>query len=69
MIAIAMVFTFSERTTYMLLCTVYILIGLALTSTAIELVRIQYADSWKKMQELSTRLHGLSGPLADALKK
>ncbi|XP_035714438.1 TWiK family of potassium channels protein 7 isoform X2 [Folsomia candida] len=58
-----------EKTTYMLLCTIYIMVGLALTSTAIELVRIQYADSWKKMRELSSRLQGLSGPLAESLKK
>ncbi|XP_058798668.1 TWiK family of potassium channels protein 7-like isoform X2 [Phymastichus coffea] len=47
---------------YMLFCTGYILIGLALTSTIIELVRMQYADSWKKLQSLS-------GPLADTLRK
>lgn len=34
----------------MLLCTLYILIGLALTSTIIELVRRQYATSWAKLQ-------------------
>ena len=34
----------------MLLCTVYILVGLAFTSTIIELVRRQYAESWRKMQ-------------------
>lgn len=62
-------FLFTEKTTYMLLCTIYIMVGLALTSTAIELVRIQYADSWKKMRELSSRLQGLSGPLAESLKK
>ncbi|XP_048511396.1 TWiK family of potassium channels protein 7 isoform X2 [Athalia rosae] len=47
---------------YMLLCTLYILVGLALTSTIIELVRRQYAQSWKQLQ-------ALSGPLADALRK
>lgn len=39
-----------EKPNYMLLCTLYILIGLALTSTIIELVRRQYATSWAKLQ-------------------
>ncbi|XP_047989564.1 TWiK family of potassium channels protein 9 [Leguminivora glycinivorella] len=47
---------------YMLLCTLYILIGLALTSTIIELVRRQYARSWQQ-------LRALSGPLADTLRR
>lgn len=34
----------------MLVCTLYILIGLALTSTIIELVRRQYAESWQQMK-------------------
>lgn len=40
----------------------YILIGLALTSTIIELVRRQYAQSWEQLQ-------ALSGPLADTLRR
>lgn len=40
----------AEKPNYMLLCTLYILIGLALTSTIIELVRRQYATSWAKLQ-------------------
>lgn len=47
---------------YMLFCTGYILVGLALTSTIIELVRRQYAHSWRKLQ-------ALSGPLGDTLRK
>lgn len=48
---------------YMLLCTLYILVGLALTSTIIELVRRQYAESWQRLQDLSfadalRRMHG-----------
>ncbi|KAH8238210.1 hypothetical protein KR032_001218 [Drosophila birchii] len=39
-----------KKPNYMLLCTLYILIGLALTSTIIELVRRQYATSWAKLQ-------------------
>lgn len=48
--------------TYTLMCTLYILVGLALTSTIIELVRRQYAQSWRRLQRLS-------GPLAETLRK
>ncbi|XP_075224540.1 TWiK family of potassium channels protein 7 [Lycorma delicatula] len=41
---------------YMLLCTLYILVGLGLTSTIIELVRQQYARSWKRIQALAETL-------------
>ncbi|CAB3236073.1 unnamed protein product [Arctia plantaginis] len=51
-----------KRPKYMLICTLYILIGLALTSTIIELVRRQYARSWQQ-------LRALSGPLADTLRR
>lgn len=44
---------FSEKPNYMLWCMVYILVGLALTSTIIELVRRQYAESWQRIQDLS----------------
>ena len=40
----------------MLLCIIYILVGLAFTSTIIELVRRQYAESWRKMQELRAQI-------------
>jgi hypothetical protein len=33
------IFWFEEKMTYMLVCTIYILVGLAFTSTIIELVR------------------------------
>jgi potassium channel subfamily K protein len=46
-----------------LLCTVYILIGLALTSTIIELVRRQYVQSWQKLQQLKL------GSFADSLRR
>jgi potassium channel subfamily K protein len=46
----------------MLLCTLYILVGLALTSTIIELVRRQYAQSWRQ-------LRALRGPLAENFRK
>ncbi|CAO1376216.1 unnamed protein product [Diamesa serratosioi] len=48
---------------YMLICTLYILIGLAMTSTIIELVRRQYVQSWQKLQQL--RL----GSFADHLRR
>ncbi|XP_067641641.1 TWiK family of potassium channels protein 7 isoform X1 [Eurosta solidaginis] len=51
-----------KKPNYMLLCTLYILVGLALTSTIIELVRRQYATSWAKLQELS-------GPMAETLRR
>ncbi len=40
----------------MLVCMLYILVGLAFTSTIIELVRRQYAESWRKMQELRAQI-------------
>ncbi|XP_046383960.1 TWiK family of potassium channels protein 7-like [Ischnura elegans] len=54
---------------YMLICTLYILVGLALTSTIIELMRRQYAKSWRRMKELSARLQSLSAPLAETLRR
>jgi len=57
-----------EKTTYMMVCTIYILAGLAFTSTIIELVRRQYAESWRKMQELRAQIQAQM-KLADTLKK
>ncbi|XP_003705402.1 TWiK family of potassium channels protein 7 [Megachile rotundata] len=51
-----------KKPKYTLLCTLYILVGLALTSTIIELLRRQYAQSWRRLQRLS-------GPLAETLRK
>uniref|UniRef100_A0A8D8GZK4 TWiK family of potassium channels protein 7 n=1 Tax=Culex pipiens TaxID=7175 RepID=A0A8D8GZK4_CULPI len=51
-----------SKPNYMMLCTLYILVGLALTSTIIELVRRQYAQSWHKLQ-------ALSGSLAETLRR
>jgi hypothetical protein len=47
----------------MMYCTVYILIGLALTSTIIELVRRQYVQSWQKLQQLKL------GSFAESLRR
>ena len=49
----------TAHTTYMLVSIVYILVGLALTTSIIELIRRQYAQSWKKMQALTNRLQGI----------
>lgn len=51
-----------------MLCTIYILVGLAFTTTIIELVRRQYAESWRKMQELRAQIQAQL-KLADTLKK
>nr|XP_045597846.1 TWiK family of potassium channels protein 7-like [Procambarus clarkii] len=56
-------------TSSLLCCTLYIMVGLALTSTVIELVRRQYASSWEHMKQLYTSLHSLTGPLAEAMRK
>ncbi|KAK1129285.1 hypothetical protein K0M31_020413 [Melipona bicolor] len=53
---------YAEKPKYTLLCTLYILVGLALTSTIIELVRRQYAQSWRRLQRLS-------GPLAETIRR
>ena len=52
----AVPFPVPEKTAYMLVCMIYILVGLAFTSTIIELVRRQYAESWRKMQELRAQI-------------
>ena len=46
----------TEKTAYMLICMIYILVGLAFTSTIIELVRRQYNETWRKMQELRAQI-------------
>lgn len=56
-------FPVAAQTTYMLVSIAYILVGLALTTSIIELIRRQYAQSWKKMQELTNRLQGTLYPI------
>ena len=46
----------AENSEYMLVCTLYILVGLALTTTIIEIVRRQYAQSWRQMKMLTSRI-------------
>ncbi|XP_023324781.1 TWiK family of potassium channels protein 7 [Eurytemora carolleeae] len=57
-----------EKTAYMLVCTIYILVGMAFTTTIIELVRRQYVESWRKMQELRAQIQAQL-KLADTLRK
>uniref|UniRef100_A0A1B6LXG7 Potassium channel domain-containing protein n=1 Tax=Graphocephala atropunctata TaxID=36148 RepID=A0A1B6LXG7_9HEMI len=45
---------------YMLLCTFYILLGLSLTSTIVEVVRQQYSQSWRHLQALVETLSHLA---------
>lgn len=40
----------------MFVCMLYTLVGLAATTTIIELVRRQYERSWQKMQELRAQI-------------
>merc|ERR550532_687265 len=58
----------ADKTSYMFMCLIYILVGLAFTSTIIELVRRQYAESWRKMQELRAQIQAQL-KLADHLRK
>lgn len=52
------IYCWPDKPSYMLWCTLYILVGLALTSTIIELVRRQYAQSWQKLQVTPSVLIG-----------
>ena len=52
-----------DKTSYMFMCMIYILVGLAFTSTIIELVRRQYAESWRKMQEIRAQIQVIISPL------
>jgi len=58
----------ADKTSYMFMCMIYILVGLAFTSTIIELVRRQYAESWRKMQEIRAQIQAQL-KLADHLRK
>ena len=50
----------ADAGSYMFLCMVYVLVGLSVTSTIIELVRRQYAESWQKMQELRAQIQAMN---------
>ena len=53
---------------YMTLSIVYILVGMTVFTTIIEIVRRQYAESWRKMQELRAQIQAQL-KLADHLRK
>ena len=57
-----------DKSGYMLVCTVYILVGMTVFTTIIEIVRRQYAESWRKMQELRAQIQAQL-KLADHLRK
>ena len=51
-----------------MICTVYIFLGLAFTSTIIEIVRRQMVENLRKMQELRAQIQA-QVKLAETLKK
>ena len=53
---------------YMIICTVYIFLGLAFTSTIIEIVRRQMVENLRRMQELRAQIKA-QVKLAETLKK
>jgi len=57
-----------DKSLYMMVCTVYILLGLAFTSTIIEIVRRQMVENLRKMQELRAQIQAQI-KLAETLKK
>ena len=52
----------------MFVVTIYIMVGMTVFTTIIEIVRRQYAESWRKMQELRAQIQAQL-KLADTLKK
>jgi len=57
-----------DKTMYMLLCIVYIMVGMTATTTIIEIIRQQVAESSRKMQELRAQIQAQL-KLADHLRK
>ena len=53
---------------YMTMSTVYVLVGMTVFTTIIEIVRRQYEESMRKMQELRAQIQAQL-KLADTLKK
>ena len=53
---------------YMIICTIYIFLGLAFTTTIIEIVRRQMVENLRKMQELRAQIQA-QVKLAETLKK
>ena len=52
----------------MIICTIYIFLGLAFTTTIIEIVRRQMVENLRKMQELRAQIQA-QVKLAETLKK
>lgn len=61
-------FVGGDKSGYMLVVTIYILVGMTVFTTIIEIVRRQYAESWRKMQELRAQIQAQL-KLADHLRK
>ena len=61
-------FVGGHKSGYMLVCTIYILVGMTVFTTIIEIVRRQYAESWRKMVELRAQIQAQL-KLAATLKK
>ena len=59
---------FLDKGFYMIICTVYIFLGLAFTSTIIEIVRRQMVENLRRMQELRAQIKA-QVKLAETLKK
>ena len=58
----------ADKGFYMMICTVYIFLGLAFTSTIIEIVRRQMVENLRRMQELRAQIQA-QVKLAETLKK
>ena len=52
----------------MILSTVYIMVGMTVFTAIIEIVRRQYEESWKKMQQMKSQIQAQIR-LADSLAK
>ena len=57
-----------DKGLYMIIVTIYIFLGLAFTSTIIEIVRRQMVENLRKMQELRAQIQA-QVKLAETLKK
>lgn len=57
-----------DKTMYMLSCIIYILVGMTCTTTIIEIIRQQVAESTRRMQELRAQIQAQL-KLADHLRK
>lgn len=58
----------TDAAAYMLLSTVYIIVGMTVFTAIIEIVRRQYEESWRKMQQIKIQIQAQIR-LADSLAK